>query len=109
MYHIRLQVCKSASRLQLTQKCFYDTRNTTSEGKRDKMTTYPEPMITTNNPDAKNVLIVIQKLQSLSAGCCWKPRFNIHFPKTPDAKVPLHDAPANKRLVLLRLIESPDQ
>jgi len=66
-------------------------------------------VITTNNLDAKNVLIVIKKFQHLSACRGRKPRFNIHFSDTPNAKVPLHHTPANKGLVLLGLIKSPYQ
>lgn len=69
--------------------------------------TYLEPVIPTNNSDAKNVLLIIKKFQPLGACCGRKPRFNIYFSDAANSKVFCHLAPANKGLVLLGLIKSP--
>lgn len=66
-------------------------------------------MVTSNNPDAKNVLLIIKLFQPLSTCCGWKPRFDIHFSDTSNAKVPLHDTSANKWLIFLGLIKSSNQ
>lgn len=66
-------------------------------------------MIASNNPDAKNVLLIIKLFQPLSTCCGWKARFNIHFSNTSNAKVSLHDASANKWFIFLGLIKSSNQ
>lgn len=70
---------------------------------------YPKPVISANNSESKDVLLIIKKFQPFSAGCGWEPRLHIYFSDTPDLKVTLHYTPANKGLVLLRLIKSPYQ
>lgn len=67
-------------------------------------------MITTNNLNSKDVLLVIKKFQPLSAGRGWKSWFHIHLSNAPDAHfAAIHNAPANERLVPLRLIKPPNQ
>ena len=66
-------------------------------------------MVSSDDPDAEDVLIVVEVLQPLEAGGRGEPGFYIHLPQAPDADAPLHDASADKGLVLLRLIESPNQ
>ena len=68
---------------------------------------YPKSMIPSNYPDAEYMLFIVQKFQSFCTCSGGKARLNINFSKTPNLKVPLHNAPADKRLVFLRLIESP--
>lgn len=64
-------------------------------------------MISTNNPDTENMLIVIQNLQPLSTSSSWKSWFNINLSYTSNLKISLHHASADKGLILLWLIESP--
>lgn len=71
------------------------------------LSTYPEPVITSNNSDAENMLFIIKKLQPLSAGSGRKPRLDINFPKTTNLKISPHNASADKWLVLLWLIKPP--
>jgi len=66
-------------------------------------------VVTSNNSDAKDVLLIIKLFQPLSTCCGRKARFHIHFSNTSNAKVSLHDASANKWFILLGLIKSSNQ
>ncbi|RWW79034.1 hypothetical protein BHE74_00012723 [Ensete ventricosum] len=66
-------------------------------------------VISANNLDAEDVLIVIKEFQSLGAGRRRQPRLDINFSHAADLQITLHHAPADEGLVLLRLIESPHQ
>lgn len=70
---------------------------------------YLQPMVTANDPNAKNVFLIIKLLQPLGAGCSRKTRFNIHFSNASNTKVPLHNTSANKRFIFLGLIKSSNQ
>lgn len=74
-----------------------------------RMYSYPQSMITTNNPDAENMLIVIEEFQSFCTSSGWKPWFNIDFSQTPNLKVSPYNTSTHKWLVLLWLIKPPDQ
>lgn len=72
-----------------------------------KLKRYPQAVIATNNPNAKDVLIIIEKFQSLGAGCGRESRLHVHFSQTPNTKLSVHNAPADEWLVPLWLIETP--
>jgi len=74
-----------------------------------RMYSYPKSMITTNNPDAENMLIVIEEFQSFCTCSGWKPWFNIDFSQTPNLKVSPYNTSTHKWLVLLWLIKPPHQ
>lgn len=66
-------------------------------------------MITTNELDPEYMLLIIEHFQPLGARGCRESRLHINLSNTPNLQITLHDAPANKGLVLLWLIESPNQ
>lgn len=55
------------------------------------------------------MLIIVKKFQSLSTCGGRKPRLNINFSETSNLKIPLHNTPAHKWLILLGLIKPPHQ
>lgn len=48
------------------------------------MILYLESVIPTNDPDSKNMFLIIKKFQSFSACSSRKARLNINFSKTPN-------------------------
>lgn len=68
-----------------------------------------KPVITTKDSDTKNVFIIVQELQPLRASGSREARSNVYLSNTADANITFHHTPADKRLVLLWLIESPHQ
>ena len=66
-------------------------------------------MIAVDDFDAENVFFIIKKFQSFGAGRGGKAGFDVDFSNTTNPEVPIHDAPAYERLILLRLIKPPYQ
>lgn len=66
-------------------------------------------MITTNKLDPENMFLVIEHLQPLGARCGRESRLYINLSNTSNRQITLHNALANKGLVLLWLIEPPNQ
>lgn len=77
--------------------------------KKKEKKPYPQPVITTNNPDSKDMLLIIKQFQPFGASGGWKPRLHIHLSETSNIKVTLHGAFAYKGFVTLWLIETPHQ
>lgn len=71
--------------------------------------THLKPVISSNNFDAENVFVVVEMLQPLKASGRREPGFDVDLPQASNANTSLHNASANKRLVLLRLIEPPNK
>lgn len=66
-------------------------------------------MITADDLDAEDVLLVVEDFQSLRAGCGRQPRFDVNFSNAADRQIALHHASADEGLVLVWLVESPHQ
>lgn len=77
--------------------------------KRRKDWSYSESVVSTNDPYTKYVFIIVEKLQSLSAGSGRETWLYINFSQTPNFKISLYNATAHKWFVFLWLIKSSDQ
>ena len=72
--------------------------------------TYVKPVVTTNDPDAKNAFVIIELFEPLGTGGSRKARLNVDFSEGANTKAPsLHDTPAHKGFILLWLIKSSNQ
>lgn len=71
--------------------------------------THPKPVVAAEDLDAEDVLVVVEKLQSLGAGGRREAGFHIDFSNAPDPEISAYHAPAYEGFVPLRLVESPHQ
>ena len=72
--------------------------------------TDPEAVVAADKLDREDVLVVVQLLKPLGAGCRRQAGLDVDLPHAADHEVaPAHHAAADERLVPLRLVEAPHQ
>lgn len=69
-----------------------------------------EAVVAADELDAEYVLVVVELLEPLGAGCRRQAGLDVDLAEAADLElVPAHDAAADERLVPLRLVEAPHQ